>query len=124
VFSYISHGGLLELDDIERAGAHLGELSKWVHVDPYATATFGLYHMKKGNIERAKQLYEESKSLVKDDVMKKRIRQRMYLEMGKAYLTHNDNKLAERYLVRAINEKRGNLYAKKEASKILNAIKG
>lgn len=110
---------LLEFGEINRARSLLGELSRWVHEDPFATATLGLFHIKSGNSERAKELYQEAISMVQDNTLKGRIRQKMCLELGKVYLEAGDIRMSRRYLEKSFRQKNGFDYIKNEASKLL-----
>lgn len=113
---------LLIFDELDRARSCIGQLSRWVHSDPYATATYGLFHLKKGNLDKASDLYNESISMLDDRVMKKKIRQRMNLEFGKKYLEIGNIKKAVQYIEKAKSQNFGNSYATKEAQKLLLAL--
>ncbi len=113
---------LLEYDEVERARTLLGELSQWIHVDPYATATFGLFHAKCGNMDRAERYYREAISLIHDKVTKVRFRQRMYLELGKSHAKYGDRREARRYLLKAANERQGYTYIREDARRIMNVL--
>ncbi|MDA0822840.1 MAG: hypothetical protein O3C28_10485 [Proteobacteria bacterium] len=113
---------LLMFDEVERAEPFLSELGRWVHKDIYATATFGLLHLKKGNLERAKGLYEEAIRLATHRVVKGRVRQRMFIELAKAHVAHGDEKSAHRYFEKAINEKDGFDYVDKEARNLIKSL--
>lgn len=115
--------GLLHFGQISQAKQFLGQLGRWVHSEPFATATLGLYHLKRGKIERAEALYKESISLSTDSTSKERIRQRMFIEFGRFYLERGDHKLSEKYLNRALKQKGGFEYAKNEGRKLLLSIR-
>lgn len=113
---------LLQYEEVERAGALLSELSQWVHVDPYSTATFGLFHAKCGNMDRAESYYREAISLVHDKVTKARFRQRMYLELGKSHAKYGNRREAQRYLQKAVNEQQGHGLVREEAQRSINTL--
>lgn len=87
----------LEAGDIDTAKQYLQQLSNVVHKEPYPTATLGLFHMRKGNIDRAEHLYEEAIHLAKMPEDKKRIRQKLNFELGVQYFD-TDPSRARRYL--------------------------
>ena len=78
---------------------YLQQLSNVFHKEPYPTATLGLFHLRKGNIERAQQFYEEAIHLAKNAEDKTRIRQKLNLELGLEYL-HSEPSRARRFLQR------------------------
>ena len=94
-------------DDAARAKKYLDRLTDVFHKDPYATATLGMWHLRRGRIERGKQLYREAISMLADRKEKNRFRQRMYLELGIAYDTSGDRSQAKRELRKALSEKDG-----------------
>lgn len=110
---------LLQMDKIELASSYLSGLSHWIHKDPYVTATFGLFHLKKGRSSRAQDLYREAIALVNNKTSKGRIRQRMNLELGKVEMKRGNEKLAIRYLLKARKQKLGFDYAAEDADKLL-----
>lgn len=87
----------LEAGDIDTAKQYLQQLSNVVHKEPYPTATLGLFHMRKGNIDRAEHLYEEAIHLAKMPVDKQRIRQKLNFELGVQHID-TDPSRARRYL--------------------------
>ncbi len=111
---------LLRFEEYDHATSHLSKLSRWVHVDPYATATLGLYNLCKGRIRRAEILYRESMQLTNDAITKERIRQRMSIEFGRYFLRQGNKRQANKHFVRAIKQKRGFDYAKNEARMLLS----
>lgn len=92
-----------EHNDLEEATRHLQAISSSIHKLPYPTATSGLLHFKKGNLERADELYSEALRLSRNLSDKARIRQKWNLELGKAALTLEPKK-ALRYLTKAKEE--------------------
>ncbi len=113
---------LLQYDEVERAGKLIGKLGQWTHVDPWATATFGLFHAKCGNMERAESYYREAISLVPGKVTKARFRQRMYLELGKSHKKYENPREARRYLLKAVNERQGYHYVREDARRVMNVL--
>jgi tetratricopeptide (TPR) repeat protein len=100
VFAY------LEFGRVEDAVKLLPELAKEVHKNPFSTATLGLYHLMKGSIQRGEELYREAISLSADQGARESIRQKMNLEIGKAYLSRGDNRTARKYLEKAAHKKK------------------
>jgi tetratricopeptide (TPR) repeat protein len=91
--------GMLDL-----AAIHLQALSAQIHKSPYPTATSGLWHFKKGHLDRADKLYSEALKLAINTRDKARIRQKWNLELGKASLEQEPSR-AHRFLIKALNEK-------------------
>jgi len=94
-FAYLENGY------IEEAKKYLNQLSNVIHKEPYSTATFGLFHMRMGNIERAEGLYEEAIRLAIKSEDKNRIRQKLNFELGLKFLGSNPSR-ANRYLQKVI----------------------
>ncbi len=110
----------LTFNDIEKAKSVMIKLNKYVHHDPYVTATFGLYKIKKGNLEDGAKLYNEAVSLVSDKHDKNRIRQRMNFEIGNQMLSMGlDKSLATKYISKAIKEKVKHNYIKDRALRLI-----
>jgi hypothetical protein len=81
-------------------------MSNLVHHLPYPTATLGLLHFRKGNIDRGVALYEEAIRLSAQPIDKTRIRQKLNLELG-LYLLPTEPRRAERLLLKADSERDG-----------------
>jgi len=113
----------LEFDDLGKAEHVMNFLSKFYHSDAYATATLGLLYLKKNQVDKAVSLYDEAVSLVTDQKMKKRIRQRMNLELGIHYQQADDLKQATRYLKRAIDNRLGYEYVSNQAQELIRMIR-
>jgi Tfp pilus assembly protein PilF len=92
----------LEAGQIEDAKRYLQQLSHVFHKEPYPTATLGLYHMRKGNVDRAETLYEQAIHLAKTPVDKMQIRQKLNLELGMLYF-NSEPLRARRYLQKVID---------------------
>lgn len=90
----------LEAGQVDTAKKYLQMLSHVVHKDPYPTATLGLFNMRKGNIDRAKSLYEDAIHLARKPEDKKRIRQKLNFELGRECLDY-DSSRARRFLQKA-----------------------
>ncbi len=88
---------LLELGDLTEAEKHLAQISKYIHTDPFATATLGLLHFKRGSIDKAKSLYEEAKRLAVHTMDRHRIAQKLNYELGCA-LFEKDPRQSRRFL--------------------------
>ncbi len=74
-------------------------------------------------IEKGVNLYYEAINLLKDKKSKDRFRQRLNLELGKAYIESGNYKKGTRYLQKAIKEKNGFTYVKNEAENLLHNTK-
>lgn len=114
---------LLKICNFDRARNFLGKLGRWVHIDPYATATLGLYHLGRGGVDRARALYDEAISLSLDSSSKSKVRQRMYIEFGRYHFENGDQMLSKKFLRRALKQKSGHEYAEAEARSLLLACK-
>lgn len=95
-----------ETGRIEEAQLLLPHMSNFVHNSPYPTATLGLLHIRKGNIDRGVALYEEAIHLSHLPSIKARIRQKLNLELG-LYLLPTDPRRALRLLTKADSERDG-----------------
>lgn len=97
---------LAEHGEIKEAERHLQAISSEIHKNPYPTATSGLLHLKKGNLERADQLYSEALRLCVSSEDKNRIKQKWNLEIGKVLIA-SEPKKALRFLSRARDSAEG-----------------
>jgi tetratricopeptide (TPR) repeat protein len=113
-FAYLNFGLIEEVDEF------INLMSNSFHIDPFTTATLGMYKIKKGNLEEGVKLYYEAISLLSDQKTKKRFKQRMNFEIGKFYLEHDEPRKSARYLKRALEEKQGFNFVKKEITKLLD----
>lgn len=95
-----------ESEQLDEAQSFLPYLSRWVHTAPYQTATLGLIHMRKGNVERAMELYKEAIGLAASKEDKIRIRQKLNYELGRALMA-SDPSRARRYLQKVVDERDG-----------------
>jgi len=120
-YNNIAFNSLL-FNSIADAQYYLGKVMKYINIDPYCTATLGLLHIKKGNIEVGSKLYEKAISLANSRELKDRIRQRMNFELGKYLLSVGSNKDAAKYLSKAIKEVNGYKYVTSEANNLLKSI--
>lgn len=98
---------LLNFDKLDEAEDLLSRMSTYIHNDPYATATLGMFHIKKGNLKKGEGLYNEALGMIFDEKIRARFKQRMYFEFGKYYLNSGDVKSATRYLKSASKQKEG-----------------
>jgi len=94
-------------DQPERAKRYLNFLSDIFHVDPYSTATLGMWHLRNGRVDRGRGLYREAISLLSDAKEKNRFRQRMNIEIGAAYARAGESAQARRHFQKALDEKNG-----------------
>lgn len=95
-----------ETGHVDEAQALLSHISNLVHRSPYPTATLGLLHFRKGNIERGVLLYEEAIRLSDQEKDKARIRQKLNLELGLHFLPTEPHR-AQRLLQKVDNERDG-----------------
>ena len=111
VFYYLSFGHLNKAEHI------LLSMSNYIHKDPFITATFGMYHIIKGNIERGKEYYLQAIRMVSDAKLQRRIKQRMHYEIGKALYFVNDYRNAKKQLEKALQVKDGFKYVNTQIKK-------
>lgn len=90
----------------EKAESFLQRISKRIHKDPYPTATLGLINIRKGNVLRGENLYEEAIHLAHNKIDKTRIRQKVNYELARLYLNDDVSK-ANRYLKKVIAKPEG-----------------
>jgi tetratricopeptide (TPR) repeat protein len=112
---------LAEYGRVDESEKYLQGISDAVHREPYPTATLGLIQMRKGNIERAIQLYQEAigKALANSDRI--RIRQKMNLELGR-YWSRLDFAKARQCFERVLKIRGGEEALSNQASKDLAAL--
>ena len=111
----------LESGQIDNAEQYLNRLTQVFHKDPFATATLGLFHMRRGNMDRAAGLYEEAVHLAADSEDKKRIRQKLSYELGLHYLGI-DSSRAKRYLQKAAEQRESLPQLAKRALSLLKKL--
>lgn len=92
-----------------------------LHKDAYLTATFGLICIKRGDLERGVGLYREAVGLAPRLLDKNRIRQKLNLEMAKAFAANHDYVRARRALDKATTI-RGDVELKRQAERLLTRI--
>lgn len=109
-------------NSLSDAQKFLSKTMKYVNIDPYCTATYGLLHIKKGEVEEGIRLYETAISLANGRDFKDRIRQRMYFELGKYFISIGNTKDAAKYLIKSTKETNGYRYVSVEANNLLKAI--
>ncbi len=98
---------LLCSDRIDEAGKLLSRISSIFHKDQYATATLGLYQVKKGRTDEGEKLYRESLSLTAHKRERDRFKQRMHYELGKALNKMGETAKALRHIEKALHQKYG-----------------
>nr|WP_315467655.1 tetratricopeptide repeat protein [uncultured Undibacterium sp.] len=112
-----------EFGMINMAEKYISRISSQIHVLPYPTSVLGLIHFRKGNIEKAKLLYEEALKLALDQTDKVRIRQKMNLELGIHYQTIDISR-AFRFLSKVIDVSDGDSQLVDRAKSVLSSING
>lgn len=116
-FYYLSFG------DAQGAEKILLPMSNYIHKNPFLTATLGMYHIVKGNIERGKELYLNAIHMVGNDKLQRRMRQRMHYEIGKKLYTLNDSRNAKKQLEKALKAKDGFDYVNTQIKEYLRKLK-
>jgi predicted Zn-dependent protease len=106
---------LLHFDEVRQVGSKLSLITKYVLKNPYATATAGLYYLKRNNFSKGKALYDRAIQLADNPKLKSRIRQRMALELAKRYIAKKETKEAKYWLERSLKEKFAFDFAREEA---------
>lgn len=110
-----------ETGNVKEAEDMLSLITNKIHIENYPTATLGLINIKKGNFDRASELYEEAIRISMRASDKARIKQKYYLEIGK-YLTEKDPRKAVRNFVKASEIKGGENGLLIQAKKFLKAL--
>lgn len=113
---------LTEYGDITQAEHYLSLLSSRIHVDAYPTATLGLICLRKGKNERGSDLYKEAIGLAKTKTDKMRIRQKLFIELGRLRL--NESRFsAARYFEKACGILDGEEILRAQATQLLRDSK-
>jgi len=114
---------LIEMGRLDEAQRHLSKISRFVHVEPYATATLGLLNLKRGNIDKGQALYEEAMRLASFAHDRRRIAQKMNLELGYAMLNRGDIPQARRRLMMAAKDNEPIPKIRDRAKELLKMLK-
>lgn len=109
---------LLEMGRIDEAEALISQISRWIHVDPYPTATLGLLHILKGHLEKGEALYHEAIQLANTMLDRQRIAQKMHLELGRV-LMEKDKRQAKLHFLRASKDSGPIREISEEAKKLM-----
>ncbi|MET3109531.1 tetratricopeptide (TPR) repeat protein, partial [Oxalobacteraceae bacterium GrIS 1.18] len=88
--------------------------SRWTRIPTYPTSVLGLIQFRKGNIERAKDLYENAISIAITKLDKSRIRQKLNIELG-IYWKNLDVQRSLRFFAKAVQENEGDNELRKRA---------
>jgi tetratricopeptide (TPR) repeat protein len=95
----------LECDHLDEAEEYGLQLSRLTSKNAFATATLGLLQLRKDNIERGTELYEDALALVDNMRDRHRIQQKMNLELGRAWERRGRLPLAKQHLKKVTNLK-------------------
>lgn len=112
----------LLLNNISEARIYLDKITKYINTEPYCTATYGLYNIKKGFVEQGIKYYETAISLAKIRDVKDKIRQRMNFELGKYFADIGNNNDSIRYFNKVVKETNGHKFVTKQAVEMLKRI--
>jgi Tfp pilus assembly protein PilF len=113
---------MLEIGKLDVANSLLNRLSDYIHKNPYVTATLGLYHFKKGDMERGEELYREAIHMVTNKPLKMKFLQKLHLELGLYYLHRGESRTASKHLVHARDAKDGNDVLARQAGVALGRL--
>lgn len=113
--------GLAELDRLDEAALWLNRVPWAIHRDAYVTATLGLISVRKGNAVRGEELYREAIQLAVSVSDKTRIRQKMHVELGRAY-AESDRRKSVQMFRRAADEKGGERALRRIAAAALRGL--
>lgn len=114
---------LIEMGRLEEAQQHLAKISRYTHVEPYTTATLGLLNLKRGNFDKGVALYEEAMRLAPFALDRRRIGQKMNLELGYALLARGDISQARRRLMMAAKDNEPVQQIRDRAKELLVTLK-
>lgn len=112
-----------ELGQLADAEFHLSKIANVLHKSAYPTATLGLIHFKKGNVEKGKLLYEEAVRLASTKIDKARIRQKLNYELAKSWLVRNEQTRAKRLLEKVASEGYGEDELAKQAKQLIGSLR-
>jgi tetratricopeptide (TPR) repeat protein len=112
---------LAEFGHTSEAEEYLKRVSSQIHREPYPTATLGLIHFRKGHLDKGVQLYEEAVQLARGMAHKKRIRQKLNLELARYWAPLQASK-AQRLLEKVVSESHGEDGLVRQARKELLAL--
>lgn len=114
---------LIEMGRLDEAQQHLSKISKYIHAEPYATATLGLLNFKRGYIDKGQALYEEAMRLAPFAYDRRRIAQKLNLELGYAMLGRGDTSQARRRLIMAAKDNEPVPQIRDRAKELLMTLK-
>lgn len=103
---------------IPDAELFLSKISHLIHKEPYPTAVLGLIHFRKGNVDKATELYDEAVHLAPEKFDKIRIRQKQNIELSNHWRLA-DSARAKRFLTKAIDAKNGDKELINKAKRLL-----
>lgn len=111
----------------EGRGSEAEKFLQWItqdiHKDAFATATLGMSKIRKGQVEEGEKLYREALGMIRDEKHKSYFRQRMFYEIGRAYILEGNLRKGSNYLEKAKREKDGFPYIKSLVGDALGAAK-
>lgn len=114
---------LIEMGRFDEAQQHLSKISRYIHVEPYATATLGLLNFKRGHIDKGQALYEDAMRLASFAHDRRRIAQKMNLELGYAMLDRGDIAQARRRWMMAAKDNEPVQQIRDRAKELLMTLK-
>ena len=101
----------LEADRLDDASPILHRLASRMYEMPTLTAIYGLWYLKRENVERGRELYRRAAADEADPIVKERLKQKGRLEIGKALLAQRKTRLALREIARAAKGTNTGLHA-------------
>ena len=101
----------LEADRLDDAAPILHRLASRMYEMPTLTATYGLWYLKRENVERGRELYRRAEADEADPIVKERLQQKGRLEIGKALLAQKKTRPALREIARAAKGTNTGLHA-------------
>ena len=116
IYSYI------ELGNYDMAGLLINKYKSQFGKNNYLYATYGYYLLKTGDLENAKKYYEHSITEAVTRIDKKIILNKYQYELGKYYLTNNNDKEAYKLINTIIKDKKGYKYIRAQAVKLLEGV--
>jgi tetratricopeptide (TPR) repeat protein len=114
---------LAESGDTVAASEYMSRVQVLVHRDPYVTATHGLLVLRKGDILRGTALYREAIGLMRLPLERAKLRQKLFLELGK-YFAPSDTRKALVYYNRVIKTPGADNYLVDQARRLARHING
>jgi tetratricopeptide (TPR) repeat protein len=112
---------------VEAARALLGSLAKGGELYPELMATFGLLRLWEGDLQQGRSLYQQAAKLASslgNQALARAVRQKMHLELARAYLRHRDTHSAIQEIRGGLLLKEGRADYRRDLQALLDDLRG